>query len=184
MTSWPFSPTHSLTIHPMIYYLCFIPLSIFCILSPPLFRFLPIFPVKNPLSKKQQSSRHRSTDNEHALNKFHIGFSKPMPPGHCLMQRQYALYRLDFAAWHQDSMERNWRHNPLDTKWPSKTQYTYLNEKPSLYTTQWNIKSEQIREHIQAYEGITNRWLAYSSPANLFLPLQDFPYGTTGCTTR
>ena len=63
-----------------------------------------------------------------------------------------ALYRLSFAAHYQDSIEHNLRHNPLDTKQPSKTQYVYLNEKLLLYTTQWNIMSDQIRYRIQAYK--------------------------------
>jgi len=148
MTSWPFSLTYSPKIHPMIYFLYFTPLSIFRILSPPLFRFLPLFPVKDPLSKK--TAKLKTLLNRRACLKriphrlFQAYATPTLPDAEALS----ALYRLSFAAHYRDSIERNWRHDPLDTKRPSETQYAYLDEKPSLYTTQWNITSDQIRERI------------------------------------
>ena len=72
-------------------------------------------------------------------HQFFQAYATPTLPN---AEALYALYCLDFVAYYQDSIERNWCHNPPDTKQPSKTQYAYLNEKPLLYTTQWNITSD------------------------------------------
>jgi len=63
-----------------------------------------------------------------------------------------ALYRLSSAAHYRESIKHTWRHDPLDAKRPSEAQYAYLDEDPLLYTTQWIITSDQIRDRIQAYE--------------------------------
>ena len=91
MTSWLSFHTPFPMINPTPYYHSSPPLSIFRVFSPSLSRFLPLFPVKDPLFEKQQSWRHCSTDEYNAYNEYHMSSSKPIPPRHCLTQRHYLL---------------------------------------------------------------------------------------------